>query len=133
MTSEGAKAEDIASDLLIALLAVNSWTLEKVGSLYEQIRANGLFDISVLARLDVEQIRERLAAAGYNRGPVLGAMMALRMHHVGLALAEGGADLLAGVESKGDTTAAREYLLTLNGVGPAVVENYLLLRSSGKS
>jgi hypothetical protein len=133
MTSERTKTEDIASDLLMALLAVNSWTLEKVGSLYPTMHANGLFDVSLLAKLEIEQIQERLAAAGFNRGPVLGAMMALRMHHVGLALAEGGAQLLARLEATGDSTGARGYLLSLKGVGPAVVDNYLLLRSSARS
>ncbi len=30
----GAKRDDIVSDLFMALLAVNSWTLEQVGRLY---------------------------------------------------------------------------------------------------
>jgi hypothetical protein len=130
MTNSGVNRDGIASDLFIALLAVNSWTLERVGRLYSDLQANDLFNASALSRLDVEQIQERLDAAGYKRGPVLEAMMALRMYHVACALAEGGAELLANLESSGNTAAAREYLLSLRGVGPTVVQNYLLLRSS---
>jgi len=130
MTNEGTKSEDIASDLFIALLAVNSRTLEQVGRLYPALQANGLLSASALRGLETAQIQERLAAAGYKRGPVLGAMMALRIHYVALALADGGAQLLADLEAAGDTRAIRDYLLTLKGVGPAVVENYLVLRSS---
>lgn len=133
MTNSGAKRDDIASDLLMALLAVNSWTLEQVGRLYPALLANDLFNVSALSGLDIEQIQERLEAAGYKRGPVLEAMMALRMYHVACALAEGGAQLLSDLEVAGNTTAARDYLLTLKGVGPTVVQNYLLLRSSAAS
>lgn len=130
MTDSAAKRDDIAADLFMALLAVNSWTLEKVGRLYPALRENGLFDMRALSGLELEQIQERLSAAGYKRGPVLGAMMALRVQHVALALDEGGAQLLADYEAAQDTAAVRDYLLRLNGVGPTVVENYLLLRSS---
>lgn len=130
MTDSAARREDIASDLFMALLAVNNWTLEKVGRLYPTLQENGLFDVRALSGLEPEQIRERLSAAGYKRGPVLGAMMALRVQHVALALARGGAQRLADYEAARDTRAAREYLLSLKGVGPTVVENYLLLRSS---
>lgn len=57
--------------------------------------------------------------------------MALRMHHVALALADGGA-LLADLEAAANTTAIREYLLGLKGVGPTVIETYPPLRSSAR-
>jgi endonuclease III-like uncharacterized protein len=130
MTDRAATRDDIASDLFMALLAVNSWTLEKVGRPYPALRENGLFDVRALSGLEPEEIQERLSAAGYRRGPVLGAMMALRVQHVALALVEGGAHLLVDYEAAHDTAAARDYLLKMKGVGPTVVENYLLLRSS---
>ena len=132
-SSNNATRDDIASDLFMALLAVNSWTLEQVGRLYSALQASDLFNVSKLSGLDIEQIQERLDAAGYKRGPVLEAMMAIRLNHVALALAEGGAQLLADLEAVGNTTAASDYLLTLKGVGPTVVQNYLLLRSSTAS
>jgi hypothetical protein len=133
MTSNPSKAEDITSDLLLAVLAVNSWSLERVGALYEGLRANGLFDVSVMSDLTTEEIEGRLNVAGYKRGPVLGAMMALRVHNIALSLAEGGAQHLADLEAADDVQAARQYLFSLKGVGPAVVENYFLLRSSARS
>lgn len=133
MTNESATRDDLASDLLMALLAVNSWTLEQVGRLYPSLQQHRLFDVAAVSRLDVDEVRDRLTAAGYKRGPVLGGMMALRMHEVALALVEGGAQLLADFEASGNTTDAREFLLTLSGVGPVVVENYFLLRSSSRS
>ena len=133
MTNSDAKRDDIASDLFMALLAVNSWTLEQVGRLYQPLKDNELFNVSKLSGLEIEQIQARLEAAGYKRGPVLEAMMALRMHHVACALADGGTQLLADLEVAGNTAAARDYLLTLKGVGPTVVQSYMLLRSSASS
>src|SRR5687768_8572718 len=106
MTNSGVNRDDIVSDLFMALLAVNSWTLEQVGRLYPALQANGLFSVSVVSQMDIEQIQERLDAAGYKRGPVLEAILALRMHHVACALANGGAELLASLETTGNTDAA---------------------------
>ena len=133
MTNSDPKRDDIASDLFMAVLAVNSWTLEQVGRLHPALKASGLFDVSIVSGLDIEQIQERLEAAGYKRGPVLEAMMALRLYHVACALADGGMELLGNLEVAGNTAAARDYLLTLKGVGPSVVQSYLLLRSSASS
>src|SRR5262245_60874567 len=109
MTNEASKRDDVASDLLMALLAVNSWTLEKVGRLYSSLQEQRLLDVNVVSRLDIDEVRDRLTTAGYRRGPVLGAMMALRMQEVSLALANGGAQLLADCEVSGATPAAREF------------------------
>ena len=53
------------------------------------LQENGLFDVRALRGLEPEQIQGHVCAAEYKRGPVLGAMMALRVQHVALALAEG--------------------------------------------
>jgi 3-methyladenine DNA glycosylase/8-oxoguanine DNA glycosylase len=60
-------------------------------------------------------------------------MIALRLQHVAIALNDGGAQFLVNYRVAQDTAAARDYLLQLKGVGPAVVESYLLLRSSTAS
>lgn len=133
MTNEGIQRDDLASDLILALLAVNSWSLEQVGRLYDALHANDLFNVASLCSLGIDRIQERLAAAGYDRGPVLGRMMAVRMHHVACALANGGADRLLEFENAGNRRAARDYLLTLNGVGPTVADSYQLLRSSARA
>ena len=133
MTDSAAKRDDVSSDLLMALLAVNSWTLERVSGLYESLRKNGLFDVSILSGLTPEQIQGRLSAAGYERGPVLGRMIASRVQNLAVALFEGGDQLLVDCEASRDISATRAYLLQLHGVGLTVVENYLLLRSSAAS
>lgn len=58
--------------------------------------------------------------------------MALRIHNIAVSLAEGGAQHIANFEAANDRDATRQYLLSLKGVGPAVVENYFLLRSSAR-
>lgn len=47
MTDSEAKQDDVASDLFMAVLAVNNWTLERVCALYEPLRKNGLFEVRV--------------------------------------------------------------------------------------
>jgi hypothetical protein len=74
-----------------------------MGRLYPASQQHRLFDATAVSRLDGDELRDRLTAAGYKCGPVLGAMMAQRMHGVGLALVEGSGQLLADFETSGDT------------------------------
>lgn len=113
-------------DLIIAMLAVNTFPLAKVFSLFEALDSNSLFDPRSLARWDRGEIARRLKAAGYDRGPGLTNILAdrlwsLRAFENNVAASE---SILAG----GSKREVEALLKCVNGVGPMVLENFLLLR-----
>ena len=60
--------DDAAEHLLIPLLAVNNWTLERVWELRDELCRVGLMDLDAVARLSEEKVAARLAWAGHTRG-----------------------------------------------------------------
>src|SRR5213076_2147977 len=72
-------ADTIAENALIALLAVNRWTLDKAFSIRAGLLAAGLTDFDALPRLTVEEIAGRLGTAGHSRGDFMNRQMAQRI------------------------------------------------------
>ena len=109
-----------------AVLAVNSWPLDKDWDLMEDLRREELFVPSKVAELSLKQVSQRLVASGYNRGN-LTWMIAERLKNVMEAIADGQLDDIVDAVNREDVRTAREILLSLKGVGPVVADNSLLL------
>lgn len=123
--SGSTKLSDPCANLVMAMLSVNSFTLEKTFEISENLRANGLFDLNNLLNWDVESIFRKLLASGYKRGGMNG-IFAERLKSLG----ELAADILSNERvlldgSKDDIT---NLLRPVKGVGPVVLRNYMLLR-----
>ena len=73
------KTDHIADNILIAILAVNGWTANRVFPLTERFRAVGLLDFSAMSDLSIEDIADRLARAGYARGEYMNLLLAERL------------------------------------------------------
>ena len=71
------------ADLVIAILSVNSYPLEKTFALFESLDENGLLDPSCLAELSAADIARRMGAAGYNRGDTMTAIFTERLVALG--------------------------------------------------
>jgi hypothetical protein len=71
--------DSIAENLLIALLAVNNWSLERVFDLRGPLRDVGLLDFDSVTALSEDDVAGRLAAAGYARGDYMNKLMAIRI------------------------------------------------------
>lgn len=120
-------------DLVIAVLAVNRWSLEKVFSIRDGLDKQGLFDFDSLAQVDPGAIAKKLEAAGYKRGDYMTLMMASRLK--GIAEQMGPAkrgEMMAFLE-QGDRRELETLLLGLTGVGPSVFEQFLCLREPSAS
>ena len=61
------------ADLVIALLSVNNYSLEKTFSLFDGLAEVELFDPANLAAWDLSEISRRMGRAGYDRGRAAGS------------------------------------------------------------
>ena len=120
----------ISEDLLVALLSVNLWSVEKVYGLVDRFRDAGLFDFDSVANLDNAELTRRLGTSGYDRGTYLTPMMASRVGSAASVLKGGTVQKLAGFIESGDTDSAEGILRRIQGVGPYVLRNFWLLQRS---
>ena len=120
------------ADLVIALLSVNNYSLEKTLGLFDRLAEAELFDPAKLEIWSLSEISRRLEQAGYDRGPVLTQIFADRLSELGVFLATHGiqgCERLLFSGSRGEITA---LLSPAKGVGPRVLENFFLLRGTPK-
>jgi len=130
MTANNSKSDpEVIQDLVVAILAVNFWTLEKVYALREELEAQGLFDLAALAQQDTQAVTAQLVAAGYQRGGFPVPQMADRLIATAKNLLSGKEAELRALLAAGNTTGLDRFLLELKGVGPVVAENFRILRS----
>jgi hypothetical protein len=113
-------------DLIMAMLAVNRFSLDKVFALFEALDAGHLFDPESLVRWDCGEIARELKRAGYDRGPVLTTILAERLW----SLRALGKDVTVSerILASGSKQDVKALLECVSGVGPIVLENFLLLR-----
>jgi 3-methyladenine DNA glycosylase/8-oxoguanine DNA glycosylase len=119
--------EAIVRDLMIAILAVNQYSVERASEVVERFDEVGLADPAHVMRLDESAIAERLEQAGYQRGDYMCRLMAKRILSAATALANG-ISAIAECEQRGDIHSLRSRLLAIHGVGPKVVSGYCALR-----
>jgi len=124
------KAEYIADNVLIAILAVNGWTVGRVFSLTEQFRAVGLLDFTAVSRLSIEDIAERLARAGYARGEYMNLLLATRVLSMTTILTATELKRLKQCLVEGRTTDVSSTLRGIKGVGPVVLETFWGLQNT---
>ena len=120
--------EALVGDLVVALLAVNGWSIEKTFKLYEGLEAEHLVDLEAICKMTQPEVSTRLERAGYRRGLFMIDLLASRLHGLALTLAgDGTNELRRAIEAK-DGAALEKLLLEVKGVGPRVVANYRALR-----
>jgi hypothetical protein len=120
---------DCFTDLVISLLAVNGWNLEKAGGLLENLRGQGLTNPGVVSGRLYGENATSLETAGYSRGEYMVSLLTDRI----IAAAKAWLDCNLEVELRlaeihRDVQRIAELLNPINGVGRVVVSNYLLLR-----
>lgn len=125
-----ARATNPWADLVIAILSINSYPLDRTFALFAQLEPQGLFDRSQLASATASEVARRSGEAEYDRGHTMTAIFPERLMPLGaLAKRKSVADSQRVLE-----TGARAYverlLANVKGVGPKVLENYFLLRGA---
>ena len=124
----GDERETLLVDLFTAIMAVNQWTVERAYKVSAKFKEMGLLDPLTLSRMSVKDVCERLERAGYNRGEFMVLQMAERMLHMARALENEGVEKIEALETSRRLSELREFLLTIKGVGPTVVNSFLVMR-----
>jgi 3-methyladenine DNA glycosylase/8-oxoguanine DNA glycosylase len=121
----------LAADVIVSVLAVQNFSIERAFGLLDGLEAQGFFDFPTVANWSEAEALQRLEAAGLSRGPHFNQIFAKRIRSIAGALGTAGlADLLR-LEREQNVKAIEDKLMDLWGVGPAVVWNYKVLRSLG--
>jgi hypothetical protein len=116
--------------LLMALLAVNNFSLEKAWGLLPRMRETGLTDPARVVAMNTPVVVGALTGAGYDRKR-LTWLFAERVKALMHAIQKGDLAGLAAAVAACDEETATRLLLGVRGVGPRVAENAWALLSAG--
>jgi len=124
------KTDYIAENLLIAILAVNHWTADRVFPLTDKFREVGLLDFTAVSDLSVAEIAGRLASAGYARGDYMNQLLATRVLSMARVLTAAELNDLKLCLVDGRTADVSDKLRKIKGVGPLVLETFWALQNT---
>jgi len=124
--------DDPWEDLVVSILSVNQYSLERTFTSIAGLREHGLFDPTKLRQWEHGELVARLKAAGCDRGSFMTSLFALRLANLGALIQNKGIDSCTKAISGRDTRAIEELLLPVNGIGPKVITNFYLLRDIPK-
>jgi hypothetical protein len=133
MSYKSSQVDEILQDLVVSVLAVNNYSLEKAYRLCGRLQELGLLDVSALAGnpLGADEIRSRLIEAGYARGEYIETLISQRIERIfGVIRQKGSIEYLLSLDCGSDLVAQR--LSGLYGVGPRVISNFICLRESDR-
>jgi hypothetical protein len=128
MTNRRPGVEAIIEDLIVALLSVNSWPVDKTYQMLDALRGAGLTDPTKLAQLTPEEISHRLAAVGYARGDYINGLIGVRLASLGQVLTTERCTALSRSVSERRFDSVNAMLGLIKGVGPMVLRNFWFLR-----
>ncbi len=113
-------------DLILSMLAVSQYPIERVVALRERLRKAGLLDPANLADWGVKQVGAELHASGYDRGQ-LTLMYADRLVSLGKIFKSEGARCET-ILREGSDDEVRALIAPWHGIGPTVLSTFLNLR-----
>jgi hypothetical protein len=116
-------------DLILSILAVNNYSLEKVYALAGSFRREGLLDIRNLGKWEEADIAVRLGKAGYDRGLFMTDLFSKRLAALGrFAASRGLSDCERVLYSKDPSSIQQLFQNTKGiGIGPTVLTNLAIL------
>jgi hypothetical protein len=127
-TPTDAEPEALWEDLVLSILSVNGYSLEKSYSFVAALRREGLFSPPNLIHWSEEEIGKRLRRAGYDRGDFMTRLFALRLLHLGVFLETKGVEETGQIIRSGKAAEVRKLLGPVYGIGPRVLANLFILR-----
>ncbi len=119
--------DELWSDLVVAILSVNNYSLEKTYAHLQGLRAAGLCSPENLSRWGVDEIVQKLQKAGCNRGSFMTPLYAKRLSALGAAARSTGIEKFTSILGCASRSEIENLLLRINGIGPKVLENFFLL------
>lgn len=121
------KTQSVWKDLVISMLAVNNYTLEKVDAYSAELEAQGLLEPQNLAKFSHEEIFTRLDKAKYKRGN-MNDIFTQRLLSLGEFVQARGLIECEKILLNASKEKISEFLKQVKGVGPKVLENFFELR-----
>jgi hypothetical protein len=125
-SSTGELPDEVVDALVMALLGVNNYSLEKIWKLLPRFRQEGLTKPRQVASEEIDRLTARLINAGYDRGH-LTAMFAERLQHLMAAITSGRLDELCSAATRRNAKAVHRILCEIRGVGPRVAHDAWML------
>ena len=122
--------DEIWKELIVCILAVNQYSLEKAYGLSERLREQGLLSPANLAAFTVPEIAGKLRKSGYDRGAYLTHLIAERLAALGAFIGSTGVEECEALLKTKDKTSISRVLLGVHGIGPVVLRNFFSLRES---
>jgi len=126
--TEAVRRDDPWQDLVVSMLAVNQYSLEKTYNCVDGLRKKGLFDPRNLALWDQAKISSQMKAAECDRGEFMTNLFAKRLSSLGQHVRQFGFAPSTELISRPNREAIVSFLSSVNGVGPKVLKNFFLLR-----
>jgi hypothetical protein len=120
--------DDPWSGLVVAILSVNSFPVDRTWALLDRLRAEKLTDPANLSQQTAPGLYSKLVAAGYDRGEFMTYLFAERLSSLGAFTKAFGIAECEKVIKGRDANAIKAMLLAVNGIGPAVMRNFFFLR-----
>jgi len=120
------------ADLVIAMLSVNNYPLDRTFALFDKLEDEGLFDPNVLASSSASEIARKLGDSGYNRGVAMTAIFTDRLLSLGELVKRGALADCQRTLQDGTRSDVKELLAQVKGVGPKVLESFFLLRGDAR-
>src|SRR5438105_10117470 len=108
-------SDSIWEDLVLSILSVNQYSLEKTYSALEGLRREGLFEPENLISWSSEEIAFRLKQGGCGRGVFMTALFGHRLSSLGHFLQSKGTKTCEEILRSGDSSAIQDLLLSVNG------------------
>jgi hypothetical protein len=112
--------DDAWGDLVISILSVNQYSLERTYRSLVGLSDQGLVSPENLMRWEPSEIVNRLKSAGFDRGQFMTNLFALRLAALGTLIEAKGLEACTKVISAGDARVVEELLPPVNGIGPKV-------------
>jgi hypothetical protein len=125
---DGNLQDELWTDLVVAMLAVNNRTLEETYAHIQGLKTAGLCSPENLSRWGVDEIVQRLQKAGCNRGAFMTLLFAKRLSSLGATVSSTGIEKFTSILGCASRSEIANLLLPINGIGPKVLENFFLLR-----
>jgi hypothetical protein len=123
------KKDNPWEDLVLSILSVNSYPLERTYLAVDTLRREGLFCPQNLARWTPSEIGTRLRHGGYDRGGMTW-LFADRLESLGRFAVSKGAEECERILGTAATNEVEHFLLPVKGIGPRVLANFFLLRNT---
>lgn len=110
-------SDDTVESLVVAVLAVYQYSLEKAWDLRDGLRKAGLFEPESVVGKEEAQIGNLMKRAGYDRGGIT-YIIAPRLIGLMEAIQRGDLDELPGFVAAGDREGAVAIITSIKGFGP---------------